>query len=1170
MSFVHLHMHTQFSLLDGAIRLADLFNRCVELGFTSVAMTDHGNMYGTIKFYEGARKAGLKPIIGCETYVAPNGRLERKKGKSPHHLVLLARNNEGLANLSRLVSLGFLEGFYVKPRIDREILTKYSKGLIGLSACLSGEIPRLLLAGKTDEAHKAALAYQEIFEPDSFYLEMQKNGMVEQDRVNEGLCELSEATGIPLVATNDCHYLRREDHEAHEVLMCIQTGKKLEDEKRMRLSTDQFYIKSEEEMYEQFKGHEQALENTVKIADACNISIKMGEFMLPEFPAPEGESTDSFLARMATENLTKHLEKLRAGGGEPDPVLYQKRLEYELGVIQKMGFSDYYLIVWDFINQARKMGIAVGPGRGSGAGSLVAFTVGITKLDPIRFDLLFERFLNPARLDMPDFDIDFCKRKRDKIIEYVTQFYGKERVSQIATYSSLNPKAAVRDVGRVLGFSFKETDTITKLFPDGPEAAKTTIATQIQTNSKIRRISEQDDRHKKLFKIASALEKLNRQAGIHAAGVVIAREPLIDVAPLWTGKNGEVVCQYAKEELEKVGLVKFDFLGLKTLTVIDESINLIRRNDKTPPDLDELPLDLPEVYSLISSGQTHGVFQMESDGFRRLVRNLGPDRFDDIIAVLALYRPGPLGGGMVDTYVNRKHGLESIDYGHKLLEPVLKDTYGVIVYQEQVMRISSEIAGFNMSKADELRKAMAKKKIDKMAILRDEFIAGGLERGHSKTLLAKLMNTLEQFGEYGFNKSHSAAYAYISYWTAYLKANFPVEFMAALTSLDKNDPVKMVSNLAECRRMEIRVRVPHINKSDMDFTVSGDEILFGLSGIKNVGVTAVEAILKERDANGEFKDFYNFLVRVDSQRVNKRVVEGLVNAGAFDCFTRTRRTLLTNLDQTLSLAQSEQKDRAIGQKSLFAARPPASAQKKRKHDTASVPKSALYEPDFIDRETLHAEKEAIGFYLSGHPLDGFLGIIGELTSHLISDVQELGNGTEVVVAGVVRSISEKQQKRGTGVMARIELEDRFGVITVMAFSTIYEPSRDIVQGREPIIIRGRVKAESAQDDDRPDRRTVELLADSISLFAEEAARSTRAISLDIRADTDCSKALLSLQKVVRTYQGSIPLQFQLEVPGRGRVRMQPHKDYCLRMHEDALQAISTLVGKHGIRFLVNR
>ena len=1165
MGFAHLHLHTQFSLLDGAIRLTDLFPRAVEMGLTHVAMTDHGNMYGAIKFYDGARAHGLTPIIGCEVYVAPEHRTLKEKRRPPYHLILLARNNEGYANLSRLVSLGFIEGFYGKPRIDKEILARYSKGLIGLTACLSGEVAKLISNGKADEAYQTALQYQGLFEPDSFYLELQKNGLVEQDRVNEELLNISELSGIPVVATNDCHYLRRADHQAHEVLMCIQTGKKLEDVDRMQLATDQFYVKTPEEMYEQFRGLEHALENTDVIARQCNVTIEMGKFKLPQYPAPKGETTDEYLERMARESLAAYMKKQRSAGIALDEAVYLKRLEFELGVIQKMGFSDYYLIVWDFINYARKSAIPVGPGRGSGAGSLVAFSVGITALDPIKFDLLFERFLNPDRVDMPDFDIDFCKRKRDQVIDYVTQFYGKERVSQIATYSSLNPKQAIRDVGRVLGFTFAETDRISKLFPDGPQAAEVSIAELLQSDPKISQMRNTDERHVQLFSIASSLEKLNRQAGIHAAGVVIAKDPLIDTAPLWTGKNGEIVSQFAKEELEKIGLVKFDFLGLKTLTVIDECLALIERNGGTPPVLDDLPLNRPEVYELISEGYTHGVFQMESEGFRRLVRNLGPDRFEDIIAVLALYRPGPLGGGMVDAYVNRKRGRERIDFGHELLEPILKDTYGVIVYQEQVMRIASEIGGFTMSEADELRKAMAKKKADKMAKLRKKFVAGAIKRKFSKEFVLGLMDSLEKFGQYGFNKSHSAAYAFISYWTAFLKANFPVEFMAALTSLDKNDPEKMVGNLAECRRMRVLVKVPDINHSVMDFSVSGSTILFGLSGIKNVGESAVQSILDERAANGPFKGFYGFLLRIDGSRVSKRVIEGLVNAGAFDSFGCARKQLLAELDHSLALAQKEARDRSIGQKSLFSAKPAGRRPKARKSSSSDHRDIS----NFLDRRTLHAEKEAIGFYLSGHPLDSFLGIIGELTSHTLSDIDRGSHAESVTIAGVVRSVNERKLKRGNKLMAKIELEDRYGMVNVVSFSESYEPARELLRGQDPILVRGTLQVDQIGDGDDV-RRTVEVVADSIVPFSEEAQKLTRGIEVILPADERCESSLEALRAVVKRYSGEIPLLLNLRVAGRGAVRIRPEAGTGIQLHEDALYAITTLVGKKGVRFFVER
>ncbi|MBM4354642.1 MAG: DNA polymerase III subunit alpha, partial [Deltaproteobacteria bacterium] len=884
MGFVHLHLHTQYSLLDGAIRLKDLFERVKSMSMDAVAITDHGNMFGAVKFYDDAKKAGVKPVVGCEVYLAPDGRHVKQKGRSPYHLVLLARNELGYRNLSKLVSLGYLEGFYGKPRVDKELLRQYSAGLIALSGCLSGEVPVLLKEGKKDEAYRMVEEYRSLFEPGSYFLELQKNGIPQQDLVNEELLNISELTGIPVVGTNDCHYMEREHHLAHEVLVCIQTGKKLSDEKRLSFPTDQFYLKTPDEMYEQFRGIEKALENTERIVSMCDLKIPMGKPLLPRFPVEAGDSSDAFLHRLAATGLEKYLNSREEAGEKLDREEYGRRLDYEASVISRMGFADYYLIVWDFIRHARENGIPVGPGRGSGAGSLVAFSVGITRLDPLKFDLLFERFLNPERIDMPDFDVDFCQRKRDKLIEYVTQTYGKERVSQIITYSTLNAKAAIKDAGRVLGFQFEETDKLTKLIPEGPAAAKKTIRDHMKEDAKLRELANQDDRHKQLIETACALEGLNRQAGVHAAGVVIAKDPLIDVAPLCTGKDGEVITEYAKEDIEKVGLVKFDFLGLKTLTVIDDALALIRKNGKEAPDLEALPLDLPDVYELICSGETEGVFQMESPGFRKLVRQLRPDRFGDIIAVLALYRPGPLGGGMVDDYVMRKRGEQALEYSHPVLKQVLEETYGVIVYQEQVMRIACVLGGFAMSKADELRKAISKKKKDKIKQLREEFITGGVAQGYPLGLLSELMDNVEKFGEYGFNKSHSAAYAFISYWTAFLKVRFPAEFMAALTSLDKDKPEKMVAKLADCRRMGIPVRVPHINKSDKEFSVSGEEILFGLAGIKNVGETAVDAMIEERERTGPFKDFLDFCVRVDGRKVNKRVFEGLINAGAFDCF----------------------------------------------------------------------------------------------------------------------------------------------------------------------------------------------------------------------------------------------------------------------------------------------
>ena len=1160
MDFVHLHLHTQYSLLDGAIRLSDLFPRCAELGFSQVAMTDHGNMYGAVKFHQEAQRASIRPIIGCEVYVAQGSRTEKKKGQSPNHLILLAKDEKGYRNLSRIVSLGFLEGFYSKPRVDKELLQTYSEGLVAMTACLSGEVPRLILKGRPDGAHAAALELQGIFGPGNFYLELQKNGLPEQDRVNDELLNISELTSIPVVGTNDCHYLRREDHLAHEVLLCIQTGKLLSDKKRMHMDTDEFFMKSTEEMYAQFKGLEHALENTVKIASMCDLRIPMGDVLLPKFPAPEGETPDSHLEKLAWQGLEKHLDRLSRKQVEHKPDVYKERLVYELKVIRKMGYSDYYLIVQDFINYARKCSIPVGPGRGSGAGSLVAFCVGITQLDPIEFDLLFERFLNPDRVDMPDFDVDFCKRKRDRVIDYVTQLYGQDRVGQIITYSSLNAKAAIKDVGRVLGFSYAETDKISKMIPDGPAGAAVTVASLGQNDSRARELIRQDPRYVQLFEIASGLEKLNRQAGVHAAGVVISKDPLIDVVPLSRARNDEVVTQYAKEELEAVGLVKFDFLGLKTLTVIDETMDLIRANGKEAPNLEELPLDCPEVYSLISSGETTGVFQMESSGFRSLVRKLGPDRFDDIIAVLALYRPGPLGGGMVDDYVLRKRGEKAIEYLHPDLEPILNDTYGVIVYQEQVMLIASTIAGFSMSKADELRKVMGKKKVEKMPKMKKEFIQGGLKKGHTREFLEKLMDQLVTFAEYGFNKSHSAAYAYIAYWTAYLKANFPVEFTAALMTLDRDATDKMVNYLAECRRMGVAVRVPHINHSRMDFSVVGEDILFGMAGIKNVGESAVEGIIEERDRGGAFKSMYDFLVRVDSKKVNKRVLEGLIDAGGMDCFGVARFELLEDLDRTMSLAQAEQRDKAVGQKSLF-----GSPAQKPKLRTKSRKKKAvpLTEESVMTRKTMQAEKDAIGFYLTGHPLDRYLGILGDLTSQNIGELSTAGNGVRVTIAGVVSSLFERDKKNGRGKMARFNLEDRFGTVSVLAFSTIYEPAEELVKGQDPILVQGVVQVE-----EEGENQTRIVKADTIISVSDAADQWTRRMVLNLDTGKHGAATLENLARVLEEYSGQCAVAIRLTYPGRGEVRVGLGEGSGIRLNPHSLYALTNLVGHKGMQFLV--
>ena len=875
--FVHLHLHTEWSLLDGALRISDVARKAVEYRMPAVAITDHGNLFGVIHFYEKMREAGVKPLIGCEFYVAPGSRFE-KKAKSAHeagyHLVLLAMNETGYRNLLKLATRAHFEGFYWKPRIDKELLAEHHEGLIALSACLHGEIPAAILSGDRDRALELIRTYSRLF-PGRFYLEIQENGLAEQKKVNETLLEMAEDLGLPVVATNDCHFLSPEDAFAHEVLLCIQTGKTLSDENRFRFETDQVYLASPEEMVARFRDYpEEVITNTLEIAERINLELKLGEHRFPVYPLPPGKTYEEVFEEKARAGFERRLAELKSGPGLAAPEAeYRERLDYEIEVIKKKGFASYFLIVADFIEWARSRGIPVGPGRGSAAGSLVAYSMGITNLDPLRYGLLFERFLNVERTSLPDIDVDFCMQRRDEVIEYVRSKYGgKEYVAQIATFGQLKARAVVRDVGRALGFKPKEIDPIAKLIPEGPDVS---LEKALSAEPRLRELAEKDERVARLFAIARALEGLPRHPSIHAAGVVIADRPLTEYLPLMKGEKGEIVTQFDMKVVEKIGLIKFDFLGLKTLTIIDQTLKLIRQYYDREIDLNAIPLDDEKTFELLRRGETDGVFQLESSGMKDLLRRLSPTDFNDLIAVLALYRPGPLESGMVEQYIEVKHGRRKPDYLHPRLEPILRETYGVILYQEQVMKIAQELAGYSLGEADILRKAMGKKIPEVMAKQRERFVSGAVERGIDRGLAEHIFDLMEKFAGYGFNKSHSAAYALVAYQTAYLKAHYPLCYMAALLSYEMGKAEEVMKYVAVCRRMGIEVLPPDVNASGVSFGIEGEGIRYGLAAVKNVGVAAAEEIVREREEKGPYRSFADFCLRVDPGRVNKRVLRPL-------------------------------------------------------------------------------------------------------------------------------------------------------------------------------------------------------------------------------------------------------------------------------------------------------
>jgi len=1112
--FVHLHLHSMYSLLDGAIRFDEAFELAKHYRMDSMALTDHGNMFGAIEFYQMAIKHGIKPILGCELYVAPQSRFEKKNlaegGEGAYHLTLLVKNKTGYFNLIRLISLAHLEGFYYKPRIDKELLSKYHEGLICLSGCLKGEVASWAGRGEMKRAIQAAEEYRRIFDDRRFFIELMKNGVENQSLINQRLIEISRELFLPIVATNDCHYLRREDAKAHEVLLCIQTGKTLSDKDRMRFSSDEFYFRSPQEMMELFRDFPEAIANTLEIAEACNLELKFDEKHIPRFIIPSGESLDAHLERMAREGLELRLQRYQKDKDFDQRALrYRERLEEELKIIQSMGYSGYFLIVADFIQYAKQRNIPVGPGRGSVAGSLVAYALRITELDPIEYDLIFERFLNPGRKSsMPDVDVDFCMERRDEVIQYVMDKYGKENVAQIITFGKMQARAVLRDVGRVMGIPYAEVDRLAKLIPNTPNI---TLEEALGKEPQLREMIEKDPTIASLFKIARSLEGLTRHASTHAAGVVIANRPLMDYLPLYRGQDGEVMTQYAMKEVEAIGLVKFDFLGLKTLTMLNHAIRLIEENRGIRLDLSEIPLDDPNVFASLGAGSNLGLFQLESSGMKDLLTKLKPESFKDIIALVALYRPGPLDSGMVDEFVKRRHGKVAITYEIPALESILKDTYGVIVYQEQVMRIASALAHFTLEDADNLRRAMAKKDSAEMEKQREKFIEGAKKNRIAPKKAEKIFEQMETFGRYGFNKSHSAAYALIAYQTAYLKTHYPIEFMAALLTSEVQNADKIMRYIAECREMSISVLPPDINESHRDFTVVGNQIRFGLAAVKNVGEAAIEAILKERKERGRFESLFDFCRRVDLRKVNRRVIESLIKCGAFDFSKVYRSQMLSILEELLERSQETQKKKDTPQMSMW--------------DTSPQKEEVSYPAieEFPESQLILFEKETIGFYISRHPLTPYQETIKRLTVEDTSTLSRLPNGQEVKVCGLVNNLKEIVTKKGER-MAFLTLEDMKGVVEVILFPEVFKNVTKYLHGGGPLLVRGTLDLA----DDRLKIKATEVIS-----LSEVGSLSHQIVHLKIPLSGLTKSGLLRLKEVIQTHPGGYQIYFHITNGGQG-------------------------------------
>jgi len=1080
--FVHLHVHTEYSLLDGACRIKDLANACKERGMDALAITDHGVMYGIIEFYEACKNEGIKPIIGCEVYTAKRTRFDKAPGidNDYGHLLLLAKNNTGYHNLIKIVSKAFTEGYYYKPRVDLDLLREYSEGIICASACLGGDIPQMILRNDYEGAKELALVYNEIFGQGNYYLELQSNGLEEQLIVNKALIKISDETGIPLIATNDVHFVSRSDARAQDILVCVQTGKKYNDENRMKFNTDEVYLRTPDEMKELFKVRRDALENTVKIAEMCNVTIEFGRPVLPQFEIPGGLTPAEYLRKLTYEGA-----HFRYGENLPNEVA--ERIEYELSVIISMGYAEYYLIVWDFIKFAKDNGITVGPGRGSGAGSLVAFCLKITNIDSLKYNLAFERFLNPERISMPDFDVDFSDERRKEVIDYVVKKYGEDRVAQIITFGTMAARGAVRDVGRVLDVPYNDVDSIAKMIPMAP-GKQTTIKGAIEVNPELKAKYETNPTVKDLIDSAIQLEGMPRNASTHAAGVVLTKDPVTDYVPVH--KTGDsVVTQFPMAILEKLGLLKVDFLGLRTLTVIQDAVELVYKNHGIKVNFDTMPMDDKNVYKTISDGKTLGIFQLESPGMTRFIMELQPDNLEDIIAGIALYRPGPM--DQIPRYIENKKNPEKVQYLHPILEPILNVTYGCMVYQEQVMQIVRDLAGYTMGQSDLVRRAMAKKKHDVMEKERVNFVNGAAKNGVSEEISNKIFDQMIDFASYAFNKAHAACYAVVGYETAWLKTYYPVEFMAALLNsfMDRTD--KIAQYITECQQMDIKILPPDINMSYSKFTVKDNAIVFGLAAIKNVGGHVVDTITNERDENGAFKSFGDFCERMAATEVNKRCIESFIRAGVFSSLGIKRSQLLKTYEFIVDNAAAVKKNKAAGQISIF---------DMFEDETSAVENDYDNYPDipeFNKSDLLSMEKEMLGIYLSGHPLEGFAEEFAKISTiksiDLIADTEDgldgmdksfasgIKDGMNVIFAGIIVSVKKKITKNNS-MMAFATVEDLFGTVELLVFPKVYEKYAGLLTNENIVIIRGRL---SIREDDSP-----KILPDAIYTPEEYAVQKS--------------------------------------------------------------------------------
>jgi DNA polymerase-3 subunit alpha len=1137
--FVHLHAHSEYSLLDGSIKVEDLVRRAKELGMPAVALTDHGNMHGAIHFYRAAKKAGIRPVIGMEAYITRGSRHDRgrKKGEASHtdHLILLARDLEGYHNLVKLSSIAFLEGFYYKPRIDFDVLAEHAAGLIGTTACLRGTVAQLALGEGFEQACACALRYRDVFGEGNFYVEMQDHGLEPQKRLNEIYRRLAKTTGIPLTASNDVHYLGKDDAEAHEVLLCLQTGSDIDDPKRFRFTTTELYFKTPEEMQALFPDDPEALENTLAIAERCDVQLREGTLHLPRFPLPEGFASNSdYLRHLATDGA-------RARYGELTDAI-RERVDFELSVIARMGFDGYFLIVRDIVDFARRSGIPVGPGRGSAAGSVVTYAVGITDVDPLAHGLLFERMLNPDRVSMPDIDIDFCFERRDEVIRYVIDRYGQDNVCQIITFGTMAARAVVRDVGRVLKVPYDEVDRIAKLIPATPG---TSLRESVESVPELKTLVENSDGYRRLIKLSLTLEGLARHASTHAAGIIITPTPLVNHVPLYKSSRDEITTQYDMKSIDAIGLLKIDVLGLRTLTVIDKALRMVEENHGRVLRAESIPTEDETAYDLLRAGRTVGVFQLESAGMRELLKSLKPTAFHDVVAVNALYRPGPLGSDMVTHFVDCKHGRREIVYEHPLLEPILRDTYGVILYQEQVMRIASELGGFSLGEADLLRKAMGKKQKDVMAEQRKKFLDGAKGRGIAKGTAEKIFSQMEKFAEYGFNKSHSAAYAVLSTRTAYLKAHYPAEFMAATLTSEMDDTDRVTILMDDCRELGIEVVPPSVNACGAEFRARDGRIYYGLGAVKNVGISAVEKLVEERDAGGAYRSLENLCGRLNTRLINRRVYESLIAAGALDALAGHRAQKLAALDTVLERAARRFRDAERGQFGLFA-------------DAAEPEEAPLPDVEpWPAQEQLQKEKEALGFFLTGHPLDRFRDLIQMIRTTSSKELQDMPAGERAVLGGLVTAVkftTDRNQRQ----MAFVTLEDTDGQAEVVMFSDVLEKSRRFVVENNVVVVEGRVSRRAGGDG--------KVLVNTLLPVGVDPGPAWKEVHVTLDLDSLPESTIESMKQVLFAHAGDSRVFFHVKEAGR-RAYVIRARSQGVRVDPALVSGLSASIGARNVRLV---